>query len=67
MHRKYVFANKKSLLLGQVKMATNNLFQIVKSHLNNRLNATSGTLAQLDKIGQFIVDLNQITVTSCLQ
>nr|KAJ3419835.1 Cilia- and flagella-associated protein 73 [Polyrhizophydium stewartii] len=54
-------ATQKSLLLGQVKMATNNLFNVVKSHLNNRLNSTTDTLAQLDKIGQFIVDLNQIT------
>jgi flagellar biosynthesis chaperone FliJ len=53
-------ASQKSLLLGQVKMATNNLFVIVKNHLNNRLNVPSGTLAQLDKIGQFIADLNQI-------
>ncbi|KAI8901657.1 hypothetical protein BC833DRAFT_576763 [Globomyces pollinis-pini] len=57
-------ASQKSLLLGQVKMATNNLFNIVKNHLNNRLNATSGTLQQLDKIGQFIVDLNEIIGTS---
>ncbi|KAI8919546.1 hypothetical protein BC831DRAFT_481471 [Entophlyctis helioformis] len=54
-------ATQKSLLLGQVKMATNNLFNVVKSHLNNRLNSTTDTLAQLDKIGQFIVDLTQIT------
>jgi flagellar biosynthesis chaperone FliJ len=54
-------ASAKSLLLGQVKMATNNLYFVVKSHLNNRLNVPSGTLAQLDKIGQFIVDLTQIT------
>jgi flagellar biosynthesis chaperone FliJ len=53
-------ASQKSLLLGQVKMATNNLFVIVKNHLNNRLNIPSGTLAQLDKIGQFIADLTQI-------
>eukprot|EP00842_Homolaphlyctis_polyrhiza_P004954 jgi/Hompol1/545/HPOL_004240-RA len=57
-------ATQKSLLLGQVKMATNNLFNVVKSHLNNRLNSTTDTLAQLDKIGQFIVDLNQITSDS---
>jgi hypothetical protein len=45
-----------------LKRATNNLFLIVKTHVNNRLNATTGTLSQLDKIGQFIVDLTQITV-----
>ncbi|XJO77382.1 hypothetical protein BDV3_001970 [Batrachochytrium dendrobatidis] len=55
-------ATQKSLLLGQVKMATNNLFNVVKLHLDNRLNSTSDTLSQLDKIGQFIVDLNQITL-----
>lgn len=54
-------ATQKSLLLGQVKMATNNLFNVVKAHLNNRMNSTSDTLAQLDKVGQFIVDLNEIT------
>ncbi|KAJ3073259.1 Cilia- and flagella-associated protein 73, partial [Quaeritorhiza haematococci] len=54
-------ATEKSLLLGQIKMATNNLFNIVKSHLNNRLNSTTDTLVQLDKIQQFILDLTQIT------
>ncbi|KAI9095857.1 hypothetical protein DFS34DRAFT_581995 [Phlyctochytrium arcticum] len=54
-------ATQKSLLLGQIKMATNNLFNLVKSHLNNRLNTTSDTLVQLDKIQQFILDLSQIT------
>ncbi len=43
-------------------MATNNLFQIVKQHLNNRMNSTTETLTQLDKIGQFVEDLNQITL-----
>lgn len=57
-------ASQKSLFLGQVKMATNNLFFIVKNHLNSRLNSTSDTLTQLDKVGQFIVDLNQIILSS---
>ncbi|KAH6590862.1 hypothetical protein BASA61_005073 [Batrachochytrium salamandrivorans] len=54
-------ATQKSLLLGQVKMATSNLFNIVKLHLDNRLSSTPDVLEQLDKIDQFIVDLNQIT------
>jgi hypothetical protein len=54
-------ASQKSLLLGQVKMASNNLFVIVKNHLNNRVSVKAGTLAQLDKIGQFIADLSEIT------
>ncbi|KAJ3048948.1 Cilia- and flagella-associated protein 73 [Rhizophlyctis rosea] len=55
-------ASQKSLLLGQVKMATNNLFNLVKSHLNNRVGGTTDTLTQLDKIQQFILDLTEITV-----
>ncbi|KAI8921350.1 hypothetical protein DFJ77DRAFT_482579 [Powellomyces hirtus] len=54
-------ATQKSLLLGQIKMATNNLFNLVKSHLNNRLNGTGDTVVQLDKIQQFIIDLSDIT------
>lgn len=42
-------------------MATNNLFNVVKSHLNNRMNNTTDTILQLDKIGQFIADLNEIS------
>ncbi|KAJ3285273.1 hypothetical protein HK104_009578, partial [Borealophlyctis nickersoniae] len=41
--------------------ATNNLFNLVKAHLNNRLNNTNDTLTQLEKIQQFILDLTQIT------
>lgn len=54
-------ATQKSLLLGQIKMATNNLFNIVKSHLNNRLNNTTDTPLQLEKIQQFMLDLSEIT------
>jgi hypothetical protein len=54
-------ATQKSLLLGQIKMATANLFNVVKSHLNNRLNWTNDTSLQLEKIQQFIMDLSQIT------
>ncbi|KAI8801735.1 hypothetical protein BJ742DRAFT_749399 [Cladochytrium replicatum] len=53
-------ATQKSLLLGQVKMATNNLFNLVKVHLNNRLNTSIDTITQLDKIQQFILDLSAI-------
>ncbi|KAL7750593.1 hypothetical protein RI367_003935 [Sorochytrium milnesiophthora] len=54
-------ATEKSLEVGQIKMATHNLFNLVKSHLNNRLNATHDTVTQLDKIQQFILDLSAIT------
>lgn len=54
-------ATQKTLLLGQIKMATSNLFALVKSHLENRMNNTVDTIEQLDKISQFILDLNQIT------
>ncbi|TPX32125.1 hypothetical protein SmJEL517_g04704 [Synchytrium microbalum] len=54
-------ATEKSLVLGQVKLATSNLFNLVRQHLNGRLNGTSDTLIQMDRIGQFILDLSQIT------
>ncbi|TPX34963.1 hypothetical protein SeMB42_g07240 [Synchytrium endobioticum] len=54
-------ATEKSLVLGQVKLATANLFNLVRQHLNGRLNSTSDTLIQMDRIGQFILDLSQIT------
>lgn len=54
-------ATSKSLMLGQIKMATNNLFSTIKGHLNNRLNSTSDTLAQLDALGFFITDLTEIS------
>lgn len=41
--------------------ATANLFFLIKSHLNNRLSTTTDTLAQLDRIQQFIIDLSEIT------
>jgi hypothetical protein len=40
---------------------SNNLFNVVKSHLNNRMNGTQDAILQLEKIGQFIVDLNEIS------
>lgn len=53
-------ATSKSLMLGQIKMASNNLFTIIKGHLNHRLNTTNDTMAQLDALGFFITDLNEI-------
>ena len=53
-------ATEKKLLLGQIKMATGNLFGLIKSHLNNRVANTNDTIVQLEKIEQFIVDLGQI-------
>ncbi|KAI9203153.1 uncharacterized protein BJ171DRAFT_425735 [Polychytrium aggregatum] len=53
--------SQKTLLVGQIKMAASNLFQLVKTHLNNRVNTSVDTLNQLDKIQQFMLDLNQIT------
>ncbi|KAJ3316424.1 Cilia- and flagella-associated protein 73 [Blyttiomyces sp. JEL0837] len=53
-------ATAKTLQLGQIKMATNNLFQLVKGHLNSRLFNSTDTLVQLDKIQQFILDLSSI-------
>jgi hypothetical protein len=40
--------------------ATNNLFNIVKAHLNNRMSHTNETIEQLDRIQQFILDLEAI-------
>ncbi|KAI9136997.1 hypothetical protein BKA69DRAFT_1119445, partial [Paraphysoderma sedebokerense] len=53
-------ATGRGLEVGQIKMATANLFFLIKSHLNNRLSTTTDTLAQLDRIQQFIIDLAEI-------
>ncbi|ORX65391.1 coiled-coil domain-containing protein 42 [Anaeromyces robustus] len=55
-------ATEKSLLLGQTKMATNNLFNLVRLNLDNRIRYTSDTTAQLDKIQQFIVGSSYLTI-----
>ncbi|ORX60920.1 hypothetical protein BCR36DRAFT_407918 [Piromyces finnis] len=55
-------ATEKSLLLGQTKMATNNLFNLVRMNLDNRVRYTSDTNAQLDKIQQFIVGSSYLTI-----
>ncbi|KAJ3138758.1 Cilia- and flagella-associated protein 73 [Physocladia obscura] len=54
-------ATSKTLELGQIKMAVNNLFLIVKTHLNSKITNTVDTKIQLDKIQQFMLDLNAIT------
>ncbi|KAI9364973.1 coiled-coil domain-containing protein 42 [Zopfochytrium polystomum] len=54
-------ATAKTLLLGQIKMATSNLFSLVKGHLSSRVSNSADTCQQLDKIQQFIIDLSDIT------
>uniref|UniRef100_A0A2K5DTK0 Coiled-coil domain containing 42 n=1 Tax=Aotus nancymaae TaxID=37293 RepID=A0A2K5DTK0_AOTNA len=54
-------AAKKTLLLGTIKMATLNLFQIVSKQLNEATEvALEDTHKQLDMIQQFIQDLSDI-------
>ena len=45
-------AAKKTLVLGQIKMATHNLFTLMCKHLNRRLHTEDAedTLMQLDKV-----------------
>jgi len=56
-------AAKKTLLLGRIKIASHNLFQLVNKHLKQQGPAvnTDDTSSQLDKIQVFIQDLSQIT------
>ncbi|KAJ3394431.1 Cilia- and flagella-associated protein 73 [Entophlyctis sp. JEL0112] len=54
-------ATAKTLELGQIKMATNNLFSIVKTHLNSKQSNVTDTKVQLDRIQQFILDLSAIS------
>nr|XP_054773629.1 coiled-coil domain-containing protein 42 homolog [Lytechinus pictus] len=54
-------AAKKTLLLGRIKMATHNLFQLVSRHAKTASLGTENTLEQLTKIQTFIMDLTQIT------
>ncbi|XP_066300780.1 coiled-coil domain-containing protein 42 homolog [Branchiostoma lanceolatum] len=53
-------AAKKTLLLGRIKMATHNLFQLVNKHLKQAVEMEN-THEQLSKIQTFILDLTQIT------
>ena len=41
--------------------ATNNLFQMIRGHHDNRITNTVDTIAQLDKIQQFVSDLREVT------
>uniref|UniRef100_H2Y4L5 DUF4200 domain-containing protein n=1 Tax=Ciona savignyi TaxID=51511 RepID=H2Y4L5_CIOSA len=55
-------AAKKTLLLGRIKIATHNLFQLVNKHLKQQATVPlENTALQLDKIQMFIQDLSQIT------
>jgi len=57
-------AAKRTLLLGRIKIATHNLFQIVNKHLKQKVPDSikvDDTNTQLEKIRNFILDLNQIT------
>jgi len=53
-------AAKKTLLLGRIKMATHNLYQLVKSH-QNQVDELEDTTEQLSQIQIFVQDLSQIT------
>eukprot|EP01137_Pigoraptor_chileana_P028674 Opistho-2@12865 len=59
-------AAKKTLLLGQIKMATHNLFSLVNRHLKMRLGACK-TIEQLERIQEFVEDLSQITESASLE
>ena len=57
-------AAKKTLLLGRIKMATHNLYQLVNRHQKARRGEEvdlEDTNEQLNRIQQFIQDLTQIT------
>lgn len=57
-------AAKKTLLLGKIKMATHNLFQLVNSHQKTKKDEVEleDTSEQLNRIQTYIQDLNQITL-----
>jgi len=56
-------AAKRTLMLGRIKIATHNLYQLVNKHLKQQLPGVQidDTSAQLEKIQIFIQDLSQIT------
>jgi len=47
---------QKTLMLGQIKMATHNLFTLMYKHLQRKMPLNEGdqTLLQLDKVGTII-------------
>ncbi|KAK7488347.1 hypothetical protein BaRGS_00020321, partial [Batillaria attramentaria] len=53
-------AAKKTLLLGRIKMATHNLYQLVKRH-QKQAEGAEETQEQLSQIQTFVQDLTQIT------
>ncbi|KAJ1504073.1 Cilia- and flagella-associated protein 73 [Coelomomyces lativittatus] len=59
-------AAKKSLEVGQIQTATNNLFHLVKSHRQQRISHTSSSLLQLEKVQKFILDLTEILSSGLL-
>merc|ERR1711937_570267 len=54
-------AAKKTLLLGRIKIATHNLYQLVCKHSKGTVQPTENTITQLDRIQTFIHDLTLIT------
>merc|ERR1712128_105396 len=54
-------AAKKTLLLGRIKIATHNLYQLVCKHSKGTVQPTENTITQLDRIQTFIQDLTLIT------
>merc|ERR1711937_467290 len=54
-------AAKKTLLLGRIKIAIHNLYQLVCKHSKGTVAPTEDTMVQLDRIQTFIQDLSQIT------
>ncbi|KAL5477714.1 hypothetical protein EMCRGX_G024549 [Ephydatia muelleri] len=56
-------AAKKTLLLGQIKMATHNLLTLMYKHLQKKMPPSEAgqTLLQLEKVQTFIKDLTEIT------
>ncbi|XP_038619651.1 cilia- and flagella-associated protein 73 [Tachyglossus aculeatus] len=54
-------AAQKTLLLGQIKMASFSLFQLVRSHMNRPPQVPlEDTEGQLDKVQQYVKDLSDI-------
>lgn len=54
-------AAKKTLLLGRIKIATHNLYQLVCKNSKGTVQPTENTITQLDRIQTFIHDLTLIT------